>query len=103
LAGQQVLDSLGLVEQGDHLWQQLSAQCVQPQALAGAIEQLAAGLSLQLGQRCAGRGLRQGQALGGTGNALLARDRGEDLELTQSKMHIYITDKTYFNYLLTEY
>lgn len=49
-AVEQILHGLGLVEQGHGLGQQLLAQGVEGQALAGAVEQLAGGLPLQLTQ-----------------------------------------------------
>ena len=50
LAVQQILDGPRLIQQGDRLRQQLLAQRVQAEPLAGPVEQLAAGLPLQLGQ-----------------------------------------------------
>ncbi|MCY1186521.1 hypothetical protein D9M73_274010 [compost metagenome] len=58
LAVEQVLDFLGLVEQGHRLGQQLMTQGVEAQALAGSVEQLAAGLALKFSDRCTGGRLR---------------------------------------------
>ncbi|MNN33387.1 hypothetical protein D3C81_1471460 [compost metagenome] len=103
LAIEQVFDFLGLVEQGDSLWQQLMAQGVEAQALAGAIEQLAAGLALKLGDGSAGSRLRQRQQAGGPRDALMLGHGDEDLELTKCESHIYITDNTYLDNSVNRY
>ncbi|MCY1529166.1 hypothetical protein D9M68_642990 [compost metagenome] len=103
LAVEQVFDRAGLVQQGHGLGQQLPGQGVETQPLAGAVEQLAAGLALQLGQRSAGRRLRQGQLFGGAGHAFLLGHGNENLELTESKSHIYITDNLYLDNSVNRY
>lgn len=87
LAVEQVLDFLAAVEQRHRLRQQLAAEGIEGQALAGAVEQLAVELSLQLAERGAGRRLRQRQPLGGAGDALLLGHGDEHLELAEGEFH----------------
>ena len=83
--------------------QQLFAQGVEAQAFAGAVEQLAAGLALELGDRSAGRRLREVEQTRSTGYAFLLGDGDEDLQLTESKSHIDITDNPYLNNPVNRY
>lgn len=69
------------------LRQQLAAEGIEGQALAGAVEQLAVELPLQLAERGAGRRLRQRQPLGGAGDALLLGHGDEHLELAEGEFH----------------
>ncbi|MNS94735.1 hypothetical protein D3C72_1289610 [compost metagenome] len=94
---EQVLDFLGLVQQRHRLWQQLFAQGVQAQPFAGTVEQLAAALALQFGDRGARRRLREVEQARSTGYAFLLGDGDEYLKLTESKSHIDITDNPYLN------
>ena len=73
------------------------------QALAGAIEQLAAGLALQFGDGGAGGRLREVEQTRSTGYAFLLGDGDEDLQLTESKSHIDITDNPYLNNPVNRY
>ncbi len=83
--------------------QQLFAKGVEAQAFAGAVEQLAAGLALKLGDRSAGRRLREVEQTRSTGYAFLLGDGDEDLQLTESKSHIDITDNPYLNNPVNRY
>lgn len=102
-AVEQVFDFLGLIEQGHRLRQQLFAKGVEAQAFTRAIEQLAAGLALQFGDRGAGSRLREVEQTRSTGYAFLLGDGDEDLQLTESKSHIYITDNPYLNNPVNRY
>ncbi|MNF68457.1 hypothetical protein D3C84_503140 [compost metagenome] len=103
LALQQQLDFLGAVEQGHRLGQQLGTQGAERQALADAVEQRAVVVALQLGQRGAGRRLRQGQRLGRARHAFQPGDGDEHLHLPQGKTHIDITYKEYSDYSFNGY
>ena len=61
---EQVFDFLGLIQKRYGLRQQLTAKGIQAQAFSRAIEQLAAGLAFQFGDRSAGCRLRKGQQAG---------------------------------------
>ena len=103
LALQQLFDLLGAVEQRHRLGQQLRAQGAERQTLADAVEQRTVVVTLQLGQRGAGRRLRQGQGFGGARHAFLAGDGDEYLDLSEAESHIYITYKEYFDYSFNGY
>ena len=64
----------------------------QAQPLADAVEQLQVELPLEVGQRAAGRRLRQAQLLARPADAPGPGDRQEHLELTQGVAHIGSTE-----------
>ena len=103
LAAEQALDLAGLVEQRHGLRQQLAAEGVERQALAGAVEQLAVGLPLQLTERGAGGGLREGQRFRRTRHAFLLGHGDEDFQLSECESHIYITNNPYLDNSLNRY
>ncbi|MNP24170.1 hypothetical protein D3C76_1169160 [compost metagenome] len=87
LAVEQVLDFPAAVEQRHSLGQQLAAEGVEGEALAGAVEQPAVELPLQFAERGAGGRLRHRQRLGGAGDAFLLGHRDEHFQLAQGEFH----------------
>jgi hypothetical protein len=87
LARKCLLELQRLLVQGVGLGAQRVAERAQPEPLADTIKQLYVELALQVGEGPTDGGLRHAEFAGRAADALTARHRQEDFELTEREAH----------------